>query len=100
VSPNLTGTVTAGVTGTWHGVIVAYFTGAFAPVAPVTGDLGAFDEACDQDGNCVWPPWPADMYFSTGYQQLRYAAFGATFDGGTHGTWIQDMTSSLGDITG
>jgi hypothetical protein len=100
VSPNLTGTVGAGVTGTWHGTILAYLTGDFAPVAAVSGDLGEFDERCHQDGTCTWPLWASDLYFSKGYQHVRYAQFGATFDGGAHGTWIQDLRANSGDITG
>ena len=101
VSPNSTGTVSEGVTGKWHGTIEAYVTADFTPVAPTTGYLGTIDADCDQAGACAADvPFPKSMYFGNSLQHIRYTVFGATFDGGAHGTWVQTLTSSTGDITG
>ena len=101
VSPNSTGTVSDGVTGTWSGTIEAYLTADFAPTAPTGGDLGTIEANCDQAASCaVDVPYPNTMYFGGSLQHVRYTTFGATFDGGAHGTWVQSLDSSTGDITG
>jgi len=101
VSPGGTGTISAGVTGTWHGTIVAYLTGDFVPVAPTSGDQGTYVENCDQLGNCeTYDPTVREMWFPDGLRHVRYTSFAATFDGGSHGIWMQDIDSSTGDITG
>ena len=100
-SPNSTGTISAGVNGTWTGTIEATVTGDFAPVAPTRGNLGTTDAGCRQDGTCATPVrWPKDLYFPGGITDVDYATFSATFDGGSHGTWMQTLTTSTGDITG
>jgi len=101
VSPNSTGTVSDGVTGTWSGTIEAYLTADFAPTAPTGGYLGRIEANCDQAGSCAeYVPYPKTMYFGGSLQHVRYTTFGATFDAGAHGTWVQSLDSSTGDITG
>src|SRR5438067_1107596 len=53
LSPEGTGTVRGGVTGSFDGT--AYFRayGKFAPTVPTTGFLGNFDAQCQQDGTCA-----------------------------------------------
>lgn len=101
VSPNGSGLVSAGVSGIWTGTIAAYLTADLAPVAPQTGDLGTADAACDQTGACANDiPSVRQMYFTHGIDHIRYLTLAATFDGGSHGTWHQDIDTSTGDITG
>ncbi|MGW5240104.1 hypothetical protein ACWEOW_14340 [Monashia sp. NPDC004114] len=100
VSPNLTGTVSAGVTGTDDGTDWAVFTGDWAPVVPLSGFVGDFDLGCTQDGSCALHRGPGYLFFSGGFQALHVRQFSLVYDGGDHGVWRESSDASTGDITG
>lgn len=100
VSPNLTGTISAGVTGTVNGYDWAVFTGEFAPVVPLSGFVGDFDLGCDQQDVCAIRRGPVYLFFSNGIQALHVRSFDFVYDGGEHGTWNESNEASTGDILG
>lgn len=100
VSPNLTGTISAGVNGTVHGFDGAVFTGKFVPRVPVSGDVGDFDVGCDQTGFCALHRSRVYLFFQDQVQALHVRSFDFVYDGGSHGTWHESDRASIGDITG
>jgi hypothetical protein len=99
LSPEGTGTVRAGVTGTFDGTTYFRIYGKFAPTVPTTGFLGNFDAQCQQDGTCAGPILSIrGSYFPTGYQNVDLGAFTVTYDGGACGTWLQSNSGDTGDI--
>ena len=99
LSPEGTGTVPAGVTGSFGGT--AYFRdyGKFAPTVPTTGFLGNFDAQCQQDGTCAGDILHiGPSYFPSGFQNVDSGAFTVTYDGGACGTWYQTNSGDTGDI--
>jgi hypothetical protein len=105
-SPNLTGTVSAGVTGTVSGIDYALFTGEFAPVAPTSGYVGDFDFGCTSTGTCANRVGVGRLYFANGFQSIHLDWQRFEYDGGSHGTFIiqsgrnGSQTTTTGDITG
>jgi len=106
-SPNLTGTVSAGVTGQLSTTFFLSFTGKFVPRAPVSGFLGDFDMGCNQDGQCVRRiPGPGFLYFANGFDTVTSAWYLGNYAAGSHGTWTEfwghagSLHESTGDITG
>jgi hypothetical protein len=92
VSPEGTGTVSGGVTGSFDGTIYFRIYGKFAPKVPTTGFAGDFDAQCQQDGTCLGPrPGAVVLYFSSVYY-VDSGSFLATYDGGACGTWVQSST--------
>jgi hypothetical protein len=99
LSPEGTGTVPAGVTGTFDSTSYLRAYGKFAPTVPTTGSLGNIDAQCQQDGSCANPiPSIRASYFPSGYKHLDFGAFTATYDGGACGTWVQTNSGDTGDI--
>jgi hypothetical protein len=97
-SPEGTGTVEGGVIASFNGTIYARIYGTFAPKVATSGDLGAFDLRCGQDGTCAAPyPDPRDFYFSS-VQNVDYGSFEFTADAGSCGTWHQSTSGDTGDI--
>ena len=98
VSPEGTGTIPAGVTGSFDGTVYLRIYGKFAPTVPTTGYIGDFDAQCQQDGTCLGTfARPSRLYFS----QVNFVdpgAFVFTADGGACGTWIQTTSGNTGDI--
>jgi hypothetical protein len=100
-SPAGTGTVSAGVKGTFSGGYQAIVTGSLLSplVEPIKGSLGTFDYQCDASGNCPgYSSW-LDLYFTSGYS-FDYAWWGWQYKAGSHGTYTPTITGSSGDITG
>jgi hypothetical protein len=99
LSPEGTGTVRGGVTGSFDGTTYLRVYGKFAPTVPTTGFLGNFDAQCQQDGTCAQPILSIrSSYFPSGYQYIDGGAFTVTYDGGTCGTWTQTNSGDTGDI--
>ena len=99
LSPEGTGTVRGGVTGTFDGTLVARLYGKFAPTVPTTGSLGNFDLQCGQDGTCAVPfPSIRRLYFPSGYQNVDVGAFTFAYDGGACGNWYGSNSGDFGDI--
>jgi hypothetical protein len=85
VSPNLTGTVNAGVTGTENGTDWAVITGPWAPRVALSGFVGDFDLGCTQAGVCALQRGPGYLFFADGFQALHVRQFAIVYDGGAHG---------------
>ena len=99
LSPEGTGTVPAGVTGSFDSTSYLRAYGKFAPTAPTSGSIGNVDAQCQQDGSCANPLISIRAsYFPAGYQNLDFGAFIATYDGGACGTWVQTNRGDTGDI--
>jgi hypothetical protein len=100
VSPGGTGTISAGLTGTLHGVVYVRLIGEFDPIYPTTGYIGEFDGMCQQDGTCTGTlPRSRTLYFPRLYHvDEKWFDFVATSD--DHGTWHQTPAGDTGDITG
>ncbi|MGZ4314238.1 MAG: hypothetical protein ACXVRK_02590 [Gaiellaceae bacterium] len=98
-SPEGTGTVAAGVTGSLEDTAYLRVYGKFAPTVPTTGFIGNFDYQCQQDGTCAGPTISLRrFYFPSGYHTVDPGAFTATYDGGACGTWFQSNGGNTGDI--
>lgn len=100
VSPNLTGTVSAGVTGTEDGTDWAVITGDWAPRVPLSGFVGDFDLGCTQAGDCALRRGPGYLFFADDIKALHVRQFDLVYDGGDHGVWRESSDGSTGDITG
>ena len=99
LSPEGTGTVRAGVTGSFDGTTYFRDYGKFAPTVPTTGFLGNFDAQCQQDGTCAGDILHIrPSYFPSGFQHVDPGAFTITYNGGACGTWSQSNSGDTGDI--
>jgi hypothetical protein len=98
MSPEGTGTVRGGVTGLWHGNIVAVLHGTFAPTVATRGFVGNFDRQCQQDGTCLLPDFNARAYFSSFDSAPEFLTFSATFAAPGCGVWHQSLDGDTGDI--
>jgi len=97
LSPEGTGTVPAGVTGTFDGTLYLRIYGTFAPTVPTTGFIGNFDAQCGQDGTCAGSIPNSRVYFPS-RRYLDIGAFTAAYDGGACGNWYQANSGDTGDI--
>ena len=97
LSPEGTGTVSGGVTGSFDGTLYFRVYGTFAPTVPTTGFIGNFDAQCQQDGTCAGSIPSSRVYFSP-RRYLDIGAFTATYDAGACGTWFQTNSGDTGDI--
>ena len=98
LSPEGTGTVSGGVTGSFDGTAYLRIYGRFAPTVATTGFIGNFDPQCQQDGTCTGPePHLRGLYFSSIYH-VDGGAFAISYDGGACGTWFQSNSGDTGDI--
>jgi hypothetical protein len=100
ISPNLTGTVSAGVTGTEDGTDWAVLTGNWSPRVPVSGFVGDVDLGCTQTGDCALHRGPAYLFFADDVKALHVRQFDLAYDGGDHGIRRESSDVSTGDITG
>ena len=99
LSPEGTGTVSGGVTGSFDGTAYLRIYGKFAPTVSTTGFLGNFDAQCQQDGTCAGQILSIRRsYFPSGFQNVDLGAFTITYDGGACGTWSQSNSGDTGDI--
>lgn len=99
VSPAGTGTISAGVTGSFQGTTYLRINGIFEAKVPTTGYIGDFDAQCQQDGSCPGPRLRTSaLYFSrtnkVDFGWFQFVAAGA----GRCGTWSQTASGSVGDI--
>jgi hypothetical protein len=98
-SPMGTGTVAAGVRGVMYG---GYRTTRFTatplatPLWPTRGYVGTVDYQCDLSGNCPGRIDWASQYFAGA--DFGLAWWGWEYRAGTHGTWINAIGGSSGDI--
>lgn len=110
-SPNGTGTVEAGIKGTFQGGARLTLTGVLDPdpAQPRTGNLGTFDYNCDLEadpgnyGTCTLFSWRATYFTSSSY---AYDWWGWIYRTARNGTWINacdgpdpDCPGNSGDIT-
>lgn len=100
VSPNLTGTVSAGVTGTENGTDWAVFTGTWAPRVRTSGLVGDVDLGCTQDGACAAHRGVGYLFFADDFQALHVRQYDFVYDAGAQGVWHESSDASQGDITG
>lgn len=101
VSPNKSGTVTAGITGRVQGGYVATFTGtqASTPAYATSGNLGTFDLQCDTSFNCPGARPSFTSYFDPA-PSYTLTAWGWIYRTAENGTWVNQKSGSSGDITG
>lgn len=101
-SPQNTGTVGAGVTGTFEGGYQStVFTGTLNPnpAYKTRGNIGDFNYACDTNFNCPgYVDWTAVYFTSTSGFDLAW--WGWVYHGGNNGSWVNAISGSSGDITG
>ena len=99
VSPEGTGTVPAGVTGTFEATTYLKIHGTFSPTVPTAGFIGTFDAKCDQNGDCPGgEPRVTTLYFSR-VTAFNFGWFHAAYDAGACGTWTQTVDGDIGDVT-
>jgi len=99
LSPEGTGTLSAGVTGFIDGTYYRRYYGTFAPTVPTTGFIENLDRQCQQDGTCAVPGASiASFYFSPFHNAVGGFAFTYTADDGGCGTWVQTTSGDTGDI--
>lgn len=104
-SPAGTGTISAGVTGSFVSIDTQTFTGTFDPGSrPTHGTLSTFDDACqiNPDDHTKWQcRGGGGTYFPAGRSNRVFPASGIfLYDGGSHGRWLEFGARSLGDIVG
>lgn len=99
-SPGATGTLTAGVRGTFQGgYVTTIFTGTLRPGAPVRGSLGTIDYQCDVNANCPgYVDWSDELFDHVSGFDLAW--WGWIYRAGDNGTWVNAITGNSGDITG
>lgn len=99
ISPGGTGTISAGLTGTLHGLRILRLTGEFNPQYPLSGHVADFDWQCGADGTCTGQRPSPGMYFSPITSvNSTWSEFHAM--SATNGSWHQIKNSDYGDITG
>lgn len=98
LSPEGTGTVRAGVTASFDGVVYARYNATFAPTVPTNGFIGNFDFQCDQEGNCADGVGFHDSFFFSSVHHSDYGSFSFTADAGACGTWHESSSGDTGDI--
>lgn len=107
LSPGLTGTVSDGLTGTFHGTEHWKWTGRLAPIAPTSGHLGEVDAGCTAVDVCADDSYliVTKYYFSQGTKSCKTLLAAMEVDGGEHGHISlridrEKKVSATGDITG
>jgi len=102
-SPGGTGTVGAGVMGTFEG---GYTTGVFsATLTPgnnrTKGSIGTADYGCDVNYNCPgYVNWTTRYFNSGAGVSLPTTWWGWTYHAGDNGAWVNASSGNSGDITG
>lgn len=102
-SPNLTGTVSDGAEGTMTATESLTRVGTLSSTLPTSGDVGVWDRGC-ANGACAQPCLHIAYVPDANWTHEISAV--ATYDGGRHGTWTEQLgvngkvISTSGDITG
>ena len=100
VSPNATGTVSAGVVGNFHGGYRATFSGTFTPSMATHGNIGTFDYGCTVSGICPgYVNWKT-FYFGATATESVLPWWGWIYHTANNGTWVNAISGNFGDITG
>ena len=108
-SPQGTGTVEAGVEGSFRGGYrTVVFTGNLIPnpVHPRHGDIGTFDYGClatDSGGGETCTnlfSWRSTYFTGLSANAYDLAWWGWIYRTDDNGTWVNAITGNLGDITG
>jgi hypothetical protein len=89
--------VTGGITGTFDGgYVTTQIKGKFTPRYPTHGKLGTFDAKCDLAFNCPGkrPSW---LSYFTNPVANEFASWGWLYNGGSHGTWLDQVNVSPPD---
>ncbi len=97
-SPENTGTVDAGVQGTFEGGYQAAFDGTFSPTLATNGNLGSYNYACNGTYNCSAFDWVSAYFSNNTYFNQPYWAW--NYHAGKNGSWVNASTGNSGDITG
>jgi hypothetical protein len=101
-SPQNTGTVTAGVKGTFEGGYRStIFIGTLlaTPLKSTHGYIGTFNYQCDTSFNCPgYVDWTTFYFSSTAGFDLAW--WGWIYHAGHLGTWVNSVDGNSGDITG
>jgi hypothetical protein len=101
-APEGTGTVGAGVVGTFEGGYVStVFTATLVshPMQRAMGSIGTFDYKCNASGNCPgYSSWTA--FYFTAISGFDLAWWGWVYHGGNNGSWVNSITHNSGNITG
>ena len=108
LSPGLTGTISAGLTGTFTDTTFWEWTGTLAPTAPTSGDLGVVHADCTAVDVCADDSYliVEKFYFSQGTQHCNSVRRNLEVDGGAHGHISLSIdgdvnkVNATGDITG
>jgi hypothetical protein len=107
ISPEGTGKVGAGVTGTFNGGYTStVFTGTLLspPLKSTHGNIGTFDYACVLSVNNTVSTCPGYVDWTTFYFSsppgFALATWGWQYTTCNNGSWINASTGSTGDITG
>jgi hypothetical protein len=94
-SPTGSGSVQAGVTGTFSGgYITSDIVGRFAASFPKKGNLGSFDAKCDPTFTCSghYPTWLS--YFEKPTADA-FSKWGWIYDAGKYGVWVDSDDVSV-----
>ena len=99
VSPQGTGSLAGGKTGTFNASIYFKIRGVLSPTLPTSGFVGSFDAQCHQDGTCDGEePGLLGKYFSR-VNAFGVVTFAASYVGEVGcGTWTQTLAGDTGDI--
>jgi hypothetical protein len=108
LSPALSGTISEGVTGTFHSTEYWEWTGELTPTVPTSGYLGVVDADCTAVDVCADDSYLIvnKYYFpAQGYRHCSTVRANAEVDGGEHGHLSVSFSggrrlSVTGDITG
>ncbi len=95
------GTVGAGVEGDMQGGYRATFNGTLKsiPSKPVHGNIGTYDYQCDSVGSCPGRVSWLSFYFD-GVANFDQPWWGWKYTTEHNGTWINQISGNIGDITG
>ena len=101
-SPNLSGTLSRGVSGTYTASAVMTRTGSLETSLPRSGDVGTWDRACD-NGSCAQVCLYAAYFGITNSRHVLDET--EVDDAGEHGSWTlrighDQVRESTGDVTG
>jgi hypothetical protein len=100
-SPGGTGTVAAGVIGTFQGGYTALLTGTFNPAVKTKGSIGTVDYECNAStGICPgYVDWTT-QFFTGGASGFNQVWWGWVYHAGNNGNWVNALSGNFGDITG
>jgi hypothetical protein len=100
-SPAGTGTIGAGVTGTFYDEYAFPLTASLlpSPTKPVSGYIGSYDAKGDQQGHFQYQPGLA-TYFQPGFKAGSFLGSSESFASCGNGKFSWNMNGVTGDITG